>query len=109
MPDFQYFYEFEVPVERVNYSGSQGKGRCPLGTHDDIKPSFSFSIDTGQCKCFSCGYTGNAYLLAKHLNMNNPERMINGEPPVKKSRITPVTPQIKADLDSMSADYIART
>ena len=108
MPDFQYFYEFEVPVERVKYNGAQGKGRCPLGTHDDIKPSFSFSIDTGQCKCFSCGYTGNAYLLAKHLNLDNPERMINGEPSLKKPRIAPIKPQIKAGLDDIAAEYIAR-
>jgi len=108
MPDFQYFYEFEVPVERVKYRGSQGKGRCPLGTHDDIKPSFSFSIDTGQCKCFSCGYTGNAYLLAKHLNLDNPERMINGEPSLKKPRITPKKPQIRVGLDDIAAEYIAR-
>ena len=108
MPDFQYFYEFEVPVERVKYNGAQGKGRCPLGTHDDIKPSFSFSIDTGQCKCFSCGYTGNAYLLAKHLNLDNPERMINGEPSVQKPRIAPIKPQIRVGLDDIAAEYIAR-
>ena len=45
MPDFQYFYEYEVQIENPTYRGTQGKGRCPLGTHQDKKPSFSFSLD----------------------------------------------------------------
>ncbi len=108
MPDFQYFYEYEAGVERVKYRGSQGKGRCPLGTHDDKKPSFSFSIDTGQCKCFSCGYTGNAYLLAKHLNLDNPEKMINGEPLQKNAHIPPKKREIKANLGDIAQEYIER-
>jgi len=106
MPDFKYFYEYEVGLERVRYRGDQGKASCPLGTHEDKKPSFSFNLHNGQCKCFSCGWKGNAYLLAKALDMRDPEKMINGEAPVKNGHITPKKPQISTDLESIAGDYI---
>jgi len=108
MPDFQYFYEYEVQIENPTYRGTQGKGRCPLGTHQDKKPSFSFSLDNGQCKCFSCGWKGNAYLLAKALNMNNPEKMINGETTLPKpSNHVPSAP-INNSLGDQAQVYIDR-
>ena len=106
MPDFKYFYEYEVGVERVKYQGDQGKGSCPLGTHEDVKPSFSFNLTNGQCKCFSCGWKGNAYLLAKALDMKNPEKMINGEAPVKNGHIPPKKREIKGSLDAIADRYI---
>jgi len=107
MPDFRYFYEYEVGVERIKYRGEQGKGSCPLGTHDDIKPSFSFNLGNGQAKCFSCGWKGNAYLLAKHLGMDNPEKMINGEAPVRNGHIPPKKQEISTDLEHIASKYIA--
>lgn len=109
MPDFQWFYEYEVRVEKIKYNGTQGKGCCPLGTHEDSKPSFSFSIENGQCKCFSCGYKGNAYLLAKQLNMRNPEKMINGEVTKTKAAkppIPPKKPKIEGNIEEVAQAYI---
>ena len=107
MPDFQHFYENEVRLERIKYRGQQGKASCPLGTHEDRKPSFSFNLENGQCKCFSCGWKGNAYLLAKALNMDNPERMINGEATQINGHITPKKREISADLSGIADRYIS--
>ena len=73
--DYKRFYEYEVGVQKVRMSGVQGIGLCPV--HDDKKPSFSFNVETGQNYCHSCGYKGNAYTLAKMLNMDNPGQYIN--------------------------------
>ena len=73
--DYKHFYEYEVGVQKVRISGIQGIGLCPV--HDDKKPSFSFNVETGQNYCHSCGYKGNAYTLAKTLNMDNPRQYIN--------------------------------
>lgn len=42
---------------------------CPLGIHDDHKPSFGINIEDGRWNCFSCNYSGNSIKsLAKILN-----------------------------------------
>ena len=73
--DYRSFYEFEVGVQKIRISGVQGIGLCPV--HNDSKPSFSFNIETGQNYCHSCGWKGNAYTLAKELNMDNPRQYID--------------------------------
>lgn len=40
-------------------------GSCPLGTHKDLKPSFSCNVDSGLYICFACGEKGNAVTFAK--------------------------------------------
>ena len=70
--DYRSFYEFEVGIQKIRMSGVQGIGLCPV--HNDSNPSFSFDIETGQNFCHSCGWEGNAYTLAKELNMDNPRQ-----------------------------------
>ena len=85
--DYRHFFEVEVGIQKIKYRGSQGLGCCPL--HDDTKPSFSFNVETGQCKCFSGCWQGNAYLLAKELNMENPRRLIDSSTIDSKNYISP--------------------
>tara|TARA_Y100000816_G_scaffold279832_1_gene252531 strand:- start:375 stop:644 length:270 start_codon:yes stop_codon:yes gene_type:complete len=88
--DYRHFFEVEVGIQKIKYRGSQGTGCCPL--HEDKNPSFWFSLDTGQWTCFSnCG-TGNAYLLAKELNMENPRRLIDSSTidRLKELHISPI-------------------
>lgn len=81
--DYRHFFEYDVGIQKIKYRGSQGIGCCPV--HDDTNPSFSFNIETGQCKCFGCGWKGNAYLLAAELNMNNPHRLIDSSTTYSKN------------------------
>ena len=85
--DYRHFFEFEVGIQKIKYNGSQGIGCCPV--HADKNPSFSFNIETGQCKCFGCGWKGNAYLLAVELNMDNPRRLIDSSTIDSKNYISP--------------------
>lgn len=39
--------------------GRGGKYHCPLGTHEDKKPSMSVQKEKNFCHCFSCGGGGN--------------------------------------------------
>ena len=75
--DCQHFFENLVGVKKIKWSGKQGTGCCPLPDHDDRNPSFSFNIETGQNFCHSCGWKGNAYKLAKEINMDNPHQYID--------------------------------
>ena len=75
--DYQHFFENLVSVDKIKWSGNQGIGRCPLSNHEDRNPSFSFNIETGQNFCHSCGWKGNAYTLAKALNIDAPHQFIN--------------------------------
>ena len=84
--DYQSFYESEVGIQKVRMSGIQGIGLCPI--HDDTNPSFSFNIDTGQNYCHSCGWKGNAYTLAKELNMDNPRQYIDSSTIDSNNHIT---------------------
>ena len=72
---YRHFFEYEVGIQKIKYRGSQGNGCCPV--HDDTNPSFSFNIYTGQNYCHSCGWKGNAYTLAKELNMDNSRQYID--------------------------------
>lgn len=82
--DFLQIFEYEIGVQKIKYTGSQGLGLCPL--HDDRKPSFSFNSDTGLWTCFSgCG-RGNLYQLAERLNLDNPRQYIDSSMDSKKHR-----------------------
>ena len=77
--DFTHFFEYEVGIQKIRWSGDQGIGLCPI--HEDSKRSFSFHRCTGQCHCFSCGWKGNAYTLAMDKGLPNPEKYLtNSEP-----------------------------
>ena len=72
--DYPHIFEYEIGIQKIKYTGSQGLGCCPL--HDDNNPSFSFNVETGLWTCFSgCG-SGNLYQLAERLNMDNPRQYI---------------------------------
>lgn len=47
-------------------SGVEAKLRCPF--HFDKTPSAAFNLSTGLFHCFGCGYSANAYQLAKHFD-----------------------------------------
>ena len=66
-----------MSVKKIKCSGNQGIGRCPLPDHDDRNPSFLFNIETGQNFRHSCDWKGNAYTLAKKLNMDDPHQFID--------------------------------
>ena len=74
--DYRYFYENQVGIRKIKYTGGQGLGRCPLPNHADRNPSFSFNNKSGLCKCFGCGFEGNPYLLAKELKFDNFKQFI---------------------------------
>ena len=74
--DYRYFYEHQVGIKMIKYTGDQGLGRCPLPNHADRNPSFSFNIKNGLCKSFGCGFEGNPYLLAKELKFENFKQFI---------------------------------
>ena len=42
--DYGYFFEHDVAIERIKWTGSQGIGLCPLPSHDDRRPSFSLML-----------------------------------------------------------------
>lgn len=46
-------------------TGGNRSARCPLGTHDDSSPSFSFNPDKGLWHCFSCGSRGDVFALVQ--------------------------------------------
>ena len=84
--DYRSIYEYDFGIKKIKYSGNQGLGCCPI--HPDKNPSFSFNIETGQNKCFSCNWEGNAYTLAKKLNMENPRQYIEDTCKDSNSHIT---------------------
>ena len=108
--DYRHFFEYEVGIQKIKYRGSQGTGCCPL--HDDRNPSFWFNNDTGQWTCFSnCG-TGNAYTLAKSLNMDNPRQYIESSTIDSKNYTTneyePINTLKSEDKDVFQVDKIER-
>jgi len=83
--EYSCFFENDIGIERIKWTGSQGIGICPLPAHDDQNPSFSFSAETGLWNCFGCGEKGNAYTLAKILEMPNPNQYLNIPPTLMKN------------------------
>jgi len=74
MKNYQRIFESDFGIQKIKYRGAQGLGLCRL--HDDTKPSFSFSIETGLWTCFSgCG-SGNTYQFAERLKLPNPHQYI---------------------------------
>lgn len=56
----------ELGLEVTGRSGlNEVLCKCPNPEHDDANPSASFNTETGLLYCFSCGYSANAYQLAK--------------------------------------------
>lgn len=57
---------FTAIIEKPTVSGDSLTGCCPI--HKDSNPSFSVNLKTGQCKCFSCGWSGNYVSLYAQLH-----------------------------------------
>ena len=84
--DYQRIFESDFGIQKIKYTGNQGMGLCRL--HDDTKPSFSFSIETGLWTCFSgCG-SGNTYQFAERLKLPNPHQYIEPSTMVSKKHRT---------------------
>ena len=75
--DYSDFFENKVCIEKLKWNGEQGIGCCPLPSHDDIHPSFSFNVESGLWNCHGCRQSGNAYTLAKILEMPNPNQYLD--------------------------------
>lgn len=61
----------ELGVEILRVDNYEAIGRCPahirLMGRQDRHPSWSVNIETGQHNCFSCGFRGPFYLIAKEM------------------------------------------
>tara|TARA_Y100000031_G_C7938818_1_gene256102 strand:+ start:168 stop:488 length:321 start_codon:yes stop_codon:yes gene_type:complete len=75
MDDFTHFFEHVMGVQRLKWSGEQGKSLCPF--HDNKTPSLSVNRKKGIYFCFSCGAKGNAYTYAKENNIDNPRQYVS--------------------------------
>ena len=61
MADYENFYRDKLAkysISDIKGSEVQKRATCPFCGH---KEDFSFRIDTGQCKCFQCGFEGDAF------------------------------------------------
>ena len=75
--NYKSFFTNNVGIQKLKWTGKQGMGVCPLPNHTDRTPSFSCCGETSQWNCFGCGMNGNAYTLAKLLNLDNPHQYID--------------------------------
>lgn len=61
----------ELGVEVIRVDNYEALGRCPahvrLTGKQDRHPSWSVNVETGQHNCFSCGFRGPFYLIAKEM------------------------------------------
>jgi len=67
MADYEGFFINKLSdyfVTDIKGSGIQKRATCPFCGH---KEDFSFRTDTGQCKCFQCGFEGDAFKFLKEL------------------------------------------
>ena len=76
MPDFYYFYINVVGLQNAKITGSQISSLCPIKEHSKKNGCFSANTDTGQCKCHKGCFSGNAYMLAERLNIDNPSQWL---------------------------------
>lgn len=67
MADYENFYRSKLEdysITDIKGSEIQRRSTCPFCGH---KEDFSFRIDTGQCKCFQCGFEGDAFKFLQKL------------------------------------------
>ena len=76
MPDFYDFYINVVGLQNAKITGSQISSLCPIKEHSKKNGCFSANTDTGQCKCHKGCFSGNAYMLAERLNIDNPSQWL---------------------------------
>ena len=76
MPDFYDFYINVVGLQNAKITGSQISSLCPIKEHSKKNRCFSANTDTGQCKCHKGCFSGNAYMLAERLNIDNPSQWL---------------------------------
>ena len=76
MPDFYDFYINVVGLQNAKITGSQISSLCPIKEHSKKNRCFSANVDTGQCKCHKGCFSGNAYMLAERLNIDNPSQWL---------------------------------
>ena len=112
--DYSDFFENKVGIEKLKWKGDQGIGCCPIPSHDDIHPSFSCNGQTGQWYCHSCGEKGNAYTLAKTLEMPNPNQYLNIPSTLMKNghneAINPLKTEVKqrTDIEENKSRYASQ-
>lgn len=105
--DYHRIYEVDFGIKKISLNGNQGLGCCPV--HNDKNPSFTWSLETGQNHCFSCGWKGNTYLLAKELNMENPRQYLDSTNTyLNNSGIVRYEPNNTVKIDSVSAVVIEK-
>ena len=56
--DIESFYRSHLELNCEPNQGGNVMALCPF--HDDVKPSLSIKLDTGQFKCFGCKESGSA-------------------------------------------------
>lgn len=61
----------ELGVEIIRVDNDEALGKCPAHIRragkQDQHPSWSVNMETGQHNCFSCGFRGPFYLIAKEM------------------------------------------
>jgi hypothetical protein len=103
--NYRRIYEEDFGIKKISHNGNQGLGCCPV--HNDKNPSFTWSLETGQNHCFSCGWKGNTYLLAKELNMENPRQYLDSTNTyLNNSGIVRYEPNNVVKIDSGSIDKV---
>ena len=104
--DYPQIYEYELGVKFTKRSGLNWMAHCPLPNHEDRNPSFSVNVETGQCKCFSCQYSGNTYTLAKELSHDNPHKFIDNNNNGHIRRDRPIKSEIREPI--MTIDEVEK-
>lgn len=67
----------ELGLTVMGYSGmNEVICKCPNPEHNDSNPSACFNSENGLLYCFSCGYSANAYQLAKQQGIKLEKRPI---------------------------------
>ena len=92
--DYARIFEYDFGVRITKRSGINWMGNCPIPTHPDTNASFSFNVETGQCRCFGCGFKGNAVTMARALNHDNPSQYRDNN---NNGYIEPIRPPIVQD------------
>lgn len=108
MPDFYEFYINIIGLQNARITGSQISSLCPIKEHSKKNRCFSANIDTGQCKCHKGCFSGNAYLLAERLNIDNPSRWLtnNEHKPMeyKLVKTNNISTEVKKDLITVAKE-----
>jgi hypothetical protein len=105
---YDLYVQFVVKLKRS--SKGNWLGTCPFNTHEDNKPSFSFSEINGLFNCFGCGEKGNAYQFAERMGMN-PAPYMNTDYKSKSIEDSEfkasITSEVKIDFKALANEAIS--